>query len=139
MGTDEQDLKRYTDALRDERDHMDAATRSKLNQARQRALAEMDKPSVGRSWIGRHVWVPATATAMLVLFVAGLAPALFENGAPQNGPAVARTPQVPDLDMVLAGESLDMIEDVDFYLWLQEEQSSSDAGINRNAGSRYVS
>jgi len=125
-------LKQYADRLREQRNDMDAATQSKLNQARQRALDEMGS----KSRFASGFWLPAAATAVLVLMVAGLSPMLMTSDGLQQGQSAqmaARSSsvvkddavKVPDLDMVLAGESLDMIEEVDFYLWLQEEQSSS--------------
>lgn len=104
--------------LRASADGLDAATRSRLNRARQAALAELEPaPQRARLW-----------TALAAASVAGLAFGLWRT---QTGQAPRRLPVEDDaateLELLLAEDSMEMIEDFDFYLWLAE----ADAGGER--------
>jgi len=116
----------FSTLLREDRESIDAATLSKLNRARQTALAEMDQ----RSGFSRPAfWVPAGAAALLAVFVIGLAPNLMNQTEPAAPTAEAA--KVPDLEMMLADESLDLMEELDFYLWLEDEQTGQRLPDNR--------
>ncbi len=112
--------------LQEQRESIDAATLSRLNQARQKALMEMDRK---RSWLAASPsWLPAGAMAMVALLVAGISfdvlqldPAVQPTETRQ---AVKSSPDVPNLEMMFADEGLDMLEELDFYLWLEEEQTT---------------
>ncbi len=88
-------------------DGLDGETRSKLNRGRQAALAEL-QPG-GRRWTQ---WVPAggvavAAVAVLVVWIGSLqVPAL-------DVPAVAS-----DMEILLTEDSLEMLEDLEFYSWI---------------------
>lgn len=93
-------------------DRLDAATLSRLNRRRQAALAEASSSSVfaAREWLR---WLPATgiaAAALLVLLV-------------QHGPDDVEviTAPAPDLEILLSEESLEMLEELEFYSWLENE------------------
>lgn len=117
----EQNVRRL---LRQGSGDLDAATLSRLNRARQRALAELGaEPGARQEHHDRRpVWQPALAVAA----VGALAVALWVGREPVPAPvppvpdpalAVAAG-QAADLELVLAGENLDMIEDLEFYNWL---------------------
>jgi hypothetical protein len=99
---------------------LDAATRSRLTQARYRALEER-KSTRSRGW--GFTLVPAgtlAATALLAWFM-----------LPQ-GPVGLQVTSVDDLEVLLAEEDLEMLgEDLEFYGWLEEqpEFASADDGI----------
>ena len=99
---------------------LDAATRSRLTQARYRALEER-KSTRSRGW--GFTLVPAgtlAATALLAWFM-----------LPQ-GPADLQVTSVDDLEILLAEEDLEMLgEDLEFYGWLEEqpEFANADDGI----------
>ena len=93
--------------LRKSADGLDAATLSKLNQARQTALAGL--PLV-RS---RHGWqVPAYGTAAVAVLMVALWVGRSVPPTPDN-PVVAE-----DVEVLLAGENLEMMDDLEFYAWL---------------------
>ncbi len=98
---------------------LDAATLSRLNQGRQAALdaAQGSRP-VG-VW-GR--WVPAT----------GVAAAALVTVIVMRGPDAVDLPSasVTDFEILLEGESLEMLEDLEFYSWLE----ASDLDANDNVG-----
>lgn len=86
--------------------HFDAATLSRLNQARQRALAV----SPQRSW-----WFAGgavTACAMLLL-----ASSVFRHSEPALAPTA--------LDQELLAETdIELLEDLEFYAWLKQQEAA---------------
>ncbi len=93
---------------------LDGQTRSKLTQARYRALeelAERTRPAWSRSWL------PAGAAAAVALLSLMLWQGQMEP-VTQGGFDVAA---VTDLELLLGEEELDMIEELEFYAWLEEQ------------------
>ncbi len=100
-------------------ERLDAATLSRLNQVRHAALeAAQGSRSMG-VW-GR--WVPA----------AGVAAAALVTVIVMRGPDAVEMPSasVADFEILLEGESLEMLEDLEFYSWLE----ASDLETNGNVG-----
>ncbi len=100
-------------------DRLDAATLSRLNQVRHAALeAAQGSRSMG-VW-GR--WVPAT----------GVAAAALVTVIVMRGPDAVEIPSasVTDFEILLEGESLEMLKDLEFYSWLE----ASDLETNGNVG-----
>jgi hypothetical protein len=95
-------------------DALDAHTRSRLNRARQMALAELDRRE--RSFL--RAWLPAgalAATAAIVL-VLWQSP---NGGAPNDYAPSAAIADVPASD-----EDLDLVsEDPEFYAWSAQQAS----------------
>jgi hypothetical protein len=106
-------------------DALDAATRSRLTQARARALEELAGRR-GLSWSPRWL-VPAGAAA-----AAALAAWLVLVG-PEPADEPLQAADFGDLELLLAEEDLEMIEELDFYAWL-EEQPEFDAGADGAVG-----
>ncbi len=100
-------------------DKLDAATLSRLNQGRHRALAELDQGASPRGvWLR---WVPVTGVA-----AAALVTVMVMNGqAPVDQPVTAA-----DFEMLLEEESLEMLDELEFYTWLE----LADAEVNGNVG-----
>ena len=99
-------------------ERLPAEVRSRLTQARHQALA-----AAGRSGSARHYpWlIPAGGFAAVMLVVA-----LWQNAAPPQLPgSLANAVAAQDLEMLLSAEDLDLVEDLEFLLWLQEQ---TDAG-----------
>lgn len=101
---------RVADRLRESVDSLDAQTRSRLNQARQAALEEM----VPRPAWRRSPWLTGAVTAAVAL-VAVVMWRPLGNGPQPMAPA---TLDAPDLELLMADENLDMLEDLEFYTWL---------------------
>lgn len=99
--------------MRNDMPGLDGRTRSRLNQARQTALAELDKPA----WraIGRPAWmtaggaVAAGVLVALMLRVGGLSPDL-----PAYAPA-------EDIEIILSEGDLELFEDLEFYAWVESQ------------------
>lgn len=93
---------------------LDAATRSRLTQARHRALEELKSPRRGWQWNLAPVGVGTLAAAALVVwFTIGQVPPATED---------LQGTSLNDLELLLAEEDLEMLdEELDFYGWLEEQ------------------
>lgn len=100
-------------------ERLDAATRSKLTQARYAALAEVSvtKPRYGR-WL-----VPAGSLAT----VAAVAVLVMVSRTPGREASAAAS--LEDLEIVAPEGDVDMLQDVEFYAWIDaDEPSAKDSG-----------
>lgn len=110
-------------------DGLDAATRSRLNRARQQALAAATGRSSVRGSRWWTTWAPAGAVAAAVL----AAVLLWRSPAPDDSAAVASAPaadtQQDALELLAAGEDLELAAeaDLDFYAWV--ELATADDGV----------
>ena len=103
---------------------LDSATLSRLEQARRLALAAVAQPR--RRW-WRMTWVasrpardwlvPAGAFASVVATVVAVTLMVMEPG---NG--LAR--EADDLELLTAGEELELYENLEFYQWLQDREQT---------------
>ena len=117
MNKSDEKLVKKAKALFDESaDRLDAATLSKLNRIRHEALETTDgrRPAMLR-------WVPVTGVAVAVL-VAMLA---IDPGNPgvDTLPAGAE-----DMEILLGEESIEMLEDLDFYAAIDALEQDDDVG-----------
>jgi hypothetical protein len=102
-------------------ERLDAAALSRLNQGRHRALEELENgPAAFGHWIR---WLPATGIAAAAL----IAVMLTGNPAPDVGDEPV---SASDFEMLLEEDSLEMLEDLEFYSWLE----LSGADTNENVG-----
>jgi hypothetical protein len=111
--------------LRDGAETLDASTRSRLNRTRQKALLELRERSRMQRWIADQ-WVPAFGAAFIALLAAGLWFGVgmqtgSENMLQQATVAPVDPGDLADLNILLADENLEMIEDLEFYLWMDAE------------------
>ena len=102
-------------------DSLDAATLSRLNQGRHRALAELQRASSASPWLR---WVPATGIAAAALL------AVMVMRGPDDVDAIEGPVTASDLEMLLEEDSLDTLEELEFYYWLE----ASDLEVNGNVG-----
>ena len=93
---------------------IDPKVSAELAAARRRAVIQGSPPSLVR-WV-----LPAGAAAAIA---AGLIIGLPD--ADPEHPALVATDAVEDIELLLADESLEMIEDLDFYLWLDVEPDAT--------------
>ena len=98
---------------------LDAATRSRLTQARHRALEQ--RPSARHGW--RWSLVPAgtlAATALVAWFIVGQGPPVIDS---------VSTATLGDLEILLGEEDIEMLdEELEFYGWLEEQPEFATAG-----------
>jgi hypothetical protein len=102
-------------------DSLNAATLSRLNKGRHEALAELQNGTSARQWAR---WVPATGMAAAALVAVML----------MRGPGDVTLPEVPvtvsDFEILLDDQNLEMLEDLEFYSWLDTSDlaGSGDVG-----------
>ncbi|MGD2166487.1 MAG: hypothetical protein PVF63_00170 [Gammaproteobacteria bacterium] len=112
---DHEDFVRRTRELFDrEVSGLDAATRSKLNRARQRALAELDRPAAS---LLRAPLPQATFAVIAMAAVGGL---LFLRAGMDSGDATPDFAEASDIEILLAEDDMAFLEELEFYVWLEE-------------------
>ena len=118
---DEEQLSVQAKALFDDSvERLDAATLSRLNQGRQKALQEIHAAKPAGQWAR---WVPAGGlAAAAVVAVVVWQGAAVEHSAPAAGSAA-------DFEIMLSEESLDMLEDLEFYSWIDTANLDSDSDV----------
>ena len=108
-------------------DSLDGETRSKLNRGRQAALAEL-KPG-GRPWVQ---WIPAGGVA-----VAAVAALVVWSGS-MRLPELDTPGVASDMEILLTEDSLEMLEDLEFYSWIDLDGETTDSieteGPTNNVG-----
>jgi hypothetical protein len=106
---DQRLVDRSRQALDQSLEDLDAATISRLNRIRHTALAE----TRARRW---QWWIPAggLATACAFLVAVNLSPR-----APSR-PTQVESP-LGDLELLASKENLEMLEELEFYAWLETE------------------
>ena len=119
--TNEKDLAVQAKALFDDSvERLDAATLSRLNQGRQKAREEVRSAGPAGHWAR---WVPAgglAAAAVVAVVVWQGVP--VEHSAPAAGSAA-------DFEIMLSEDSLDMLEDLEFYSWIDTASLGSDSDV----------
>ena len=96
-------------------DGLDAATLSRLNRGRQAAIEASRRTD--RLWLR---WLPATGLAAAVLL------AVFAMRGPADLDII--TAPASDFEILLSEESIEMLEDLEFYSWLATQDLSGDVG-----------
>ena len=121
---DAQLIERIRRRLDEDVANLDDATLSRLRHARQLALSAASEGKQGGTrtrWLsGRPSgdWlVPAGAFASVVATAFALTLMVAE---PENG----LTREVEDLDLLTAGEELELYENLEFYQWLEESEQT---------------
>ena len=102
-------------------EQLDANALSRLNRGRHAALAEL---ASGESRTRLTRWVPVTGAVAAVLVAA-----VVLRG-PDGGDTVTDSITATDFEMLLDEESLEMLEELEFYSWLDD----ADLDGNGNVG-----
>jgi hypothetical protein len=97
-------------------DELDARTRSQLTRARHAALEELRRNRIN-PWVR---WIPVAAMAAVAAIVVTWP---TRNGSPQDSAPML----LEDFDLVADAENLDLLQDVEFYAWL-DESDDGDSG-----------
>ena len=102
-------------------EELDAATLSRLNRGRHAALDELQRSRPSAVWVR---WLPATGVA-----AAAIVTVMVMRG-PDGVDLPVEPDAVADFEILLEGESLEMLEDLEFYSWLE----AADLEDNGNVG-----
>ena len=100
------------DSLDTSIEHLDAHTLSRLNQARQKALAHADRPRLLNSQ-----WLKAGAFALLLVII-------FNGWLFMSGPDMEQM-DTDDLELIVANEDYELIRELDFVAWMIEQENTS--------------
>ena len=113
-------LAQFKESLDQQANQLDAATLSQLRQARARALDELERKQTRFKL--RAIWAGgfATATALLITLL------LIWPG--DNSISSDMAHDLADIDLLIDDGSIELYEDLDFYIWLeQQEQNANEA------------
>lgn len=102
-------------------DGLDARTRSRLTQARHAAvaaLAQQREPFMRRWWLPTAGLATAALAALIVVF--NLGPAANEQQL------AAASLAAEDMDILSGAENIELLEDMEFYAWLESEPDLSE-------------
>jgi hypothetical protein len=92
---------------------LDGATRSKLTQARHRAMAELEQPPALFGWLPQAALATLAAAAVGVWVFSG-------SGSGSDG-ELTETAVVADIEILLSDDELEFYEELDFYAWLESQ------------------
>jgi hypothetical protein len=95
---------------------IDGASLSRLNRARQAALAQRRV----RTW--QPAWIGATAGACALLIAVGIwhAPQVAET------PTLAVNPIADEFDLVASDDNMELAQNLDFYTWLEVQDDDAE-------------
>jgi hypothetical protein len=121
------ELERRSKALFDESvEGLSGNIRSKLTQARHAALAE-----AGTHRSSRRVWLPAAGLATAAAITAFVVvPQLRQERAMPESVASA-----DDMAILLNSDDLELLEDIEFYAWLDSDGDAQPTGSDSDARS----
>lgn len=113
------------DLLRQSAAGIDATTASRLNRARQAALAELPRRRQRSPWL-----LPVLSTAAVGALAVGL---WLGQGPGPERPATSSTlslaptiESAADMELLLAADNLEMLEDLEFYAWLDADLTDAE-------------
>jgi hypothetical protein len=95
---------------------LDGATRSKLTRARREALSALERPSRMPGWLFRRS--AAIAAAVMVTTFSALV--VWQAGT-EDRRVVESFAGSTDIELLLSEEELDMLDELEFYAWLEEQ------------------
>lgn len=104
-------------------EELDAATLSRLNRGRHAALAELERP--GRRYLQ---WAPAAGVAAAAV----LAVVIWTGNVTTDD--VVETSVAADIEILLTEDELEMIEDLEFYSWIDLDDTDSGMEPANNVG-----
>ena len=111
---------RAGERLRASADQLDAATLSRLNQARQRALEELPGQRVQWPWRWLMPAGSLAIAALVAVFV--LQQPLQTTVDPIPVAHDMSEDQAVDFELLMGEDDLEMIEDLEFFAWLSVEE-----------------
>ncbi len=120
----DQSLESRSKALFDASVHdLDASVRTRLRQARHAASAQMPRRS-------RPVWlVPALTSVAAAVLIALVLPRLD-----RQHPLTESFAATEDMTLLMNDENLELIEDIEFYAWLDDAPDAFDNAVETGRG-----
>jgi len=117
MSDDEQDfLKRVRHSLDARSQQLSPSLEGRLRAARRHAF------SPSRRAVSRRLWLPAMATAALVVIAVTLSWSPPHSGKPELSLAQSTLGNAAgDFEMLTQGAPLELYQDLEFYYWLEQE------------------
>ncbi len=112
-----------TEALDEQEHHLDAATLSRLNQARQRALES--HTGIWTRW-RRNIIAGAGIAATAVTLFMPVHLSLHTEQAPV-APDYLQAEQVEAMQIISLDVDLELVEELEFYRWLDQQQTQEGA------------
>lgn len=109
--------KKVKDSFDESVDALDAATLSKLNRSRHLALAELGKRTA--QW---SRWMPATGAVAAILV------AIVMLQDPSGIQDINGATSVTDMEILLGEDSIEMLEELEFYSWIDIAEAEGDVG-----------
>jgi len=113
--TDEEFVAKASEAFDESVEELDAATLSRLHRDRHAALAELQRSPV--VWTR---WAPAAGVAAAVVVAVVF---LQTPGCVEEIPAA-----VADMEILLGEDSIEMLEELEFYSWIDSVNLENDVG-----------
>lgn len=106
-------VKQAVQALEQSLEDLDYATQIHLQKARAAALSELDRPAKPAK--SKWLWLTAVPAALAIVLL-----------LPQQTPSPTSYPEalamVQDFDILVAGEDVDMIRDMELLEWIDEQE-----------------
>lgn len=109
-------LKNIKRALDEGSETIDAKTLSRLTQARYHALQ-----STRPNWFARHRWFRAPAAAFLLAVVLVFISTFYVTKTTND----VFLDSLEDVEILTASDSPDFYADLDFYMWLSDEENNA--------------
>jgi hypothetical protein len=116
---------------------IDARTRSRLNQARQAAVAEAGRP--GFAWLNRVLMRPALMMPAGAAAVVALVAVFMLSGHPLTNSVADNPASALDvLDLVTDDDAMNLMEDNDssFYEWAAAQSDSAATGAGQSGAAQ---
>lgn len=109
---DDDFLKQINKALDQQTDELDAESLSRLNQARQTAIQQTGRQPFRLNWLPTTGLAAAVIMGMLFMFKAE------DMNVIQQG-------DVDEIELIASSDQLELFEQLDFYLWLLDEDADA--------------
>lgn len=120
--------KRAASLFDDSVEGLDAHTRSRLNQGRQQALAAAEHRGVITS-----NWLPLGAAAAVAIVAVIMWTGNEQPGVLDTTDFTAPT-MATDFEILLDADEFEMLEDLEFYSWIDLDETTPDADPEQHVG-----
>lgn len=117
MSDERQLLQRIRQQLNSEVEAQTPALQGRLRAARREALE-------GRRRRVVRYWIPALAASLFAV-VATTSLWVQHEGAGRDGEALLQAASEVDIQMLNAGDDIELYQNLEFYYWLQQEQTGA--------------